>query len=304
MANKPTLVVLAAGVGSRYGGLKQIDSMGVNGATIVDYSVFDAIRAGFGKVVFIIRKSIETDFKAVFGGKFEHLIPTEYVFQEMDYFPEGVKVSNPERTKPWGTTHALWCARTAVHEPFAVLNADDFYGRHSFELAAEFLNTVSGKPGQYAMIGYRLDATLSDSGTVARGVCETNPAGLLTHIVEQPDIARQANGQIACRLDAESVFYQGNESVSMNFWCFTPDVFLLAEDKLRTFFAENGKEPKAECLLPTTVAQLIDEQKANVQVLQTTSNWIGVTYQEDKPLAAAAIRQLVEKGEYPAFLWR
>jgi UTP-glucose-1-phosphate uridylyltransferase len=301
---QPTLVVLAAGVGSRYGGLKQIDAMGVNGATIVDYTVFDAIRAGFGQVVFIIRKSIEADFKAVFGGKFEHLIQTEYVFQEMDYFPEGVQVNNPERTKPWGTTHALWCARKAVHEPFAVLNADDFYGRHSFELAAGFLNQAADKHGQYAMIGYRLDATLSDSGTVARGVCETNAAGQLTHIVEQTDIARQADGKIVCCLDTEPVYYLGNESVSMNFWCFTPDVFPLLEQKLKTFFAEKSNEPKAECLLPTTLAQLISEQKANVQVLQTTSNWIGVTYQEDKPLAAAAIRQLVERGDYPALLWQ
>lgn len=301
---KPTLLVLAAGVGSRYGGLKQIDSMGVNGATIVDYSVYDAIRAGFGKVVFIIRKSIEADFKAVFGGKFEHLIPTAYVFQEMDYFPEGTSVQNPERTKPWGTTHALWCARHEVKEPFAVLNADDFYGKQSFELAAQFLHAASQKNSQYAMIGYRLEATLSDSGTVARGVCRTNEAGLLTHIVEQPDLARQTDGSIACRLDSNPVIYAGNESVSMNFWCLTPDVFSKAEVRLEQFFQEKGSEPKSECLLPTTMSELINEGQATVQVLQTTSDWIGVTYQEDKLLASRKIRSLVDAGEYPAYLWR
>jgi UTP-glucose-1-phosphate uridylyltransferase len=301
---KPTLLVLAAGVGSRYGGLKQIDSMGVNGATIVDYSVYDAIRAGFGKVVFIIRKNIEADFKDVFGGKFEHLIPTEYVFQEMDFFPEGVEVSNPDRTKPWGTTHALWCARNEVKEPFVVLNADDHYGRQSFELAAGFLKKNHSEKGKYAMIGYRLDATLSDSGTVARGVCETNDDGFLTHIVEQPDIARQANGTIACRLESNPVVYAGNESVSMNFWCLTPDVFSLVETRLIEFFKEKGHEPKSECLLPTTISDLIQAGQASVEVLQTTSEWIGVTYQEDKMLASQKIKALVDKSEYPADLWK
>jgi len=300
---KPTLVVLAAGVGSRYGGLKQIDSIGLNGATIIDYSIFDAIRSGFGKVVFIIRNSIEAEFKEVFKGKFDHLIEVEYVFQELDFLPNDVRVHNPERTKPWGTTHALWCARDAVFTPFAVLNADDFYGKNSFELAGRFLNQISNNGDQYALIGYRLDSTLSSSGTVARGVCQVNTDNYLTDIVEQIDLARLNSGKIACRVDSDPVFYKGDEPVSMNFWCLSPEFFNLAESKLKHFFIEKGNELKSECLLPNTVKELIEEKKVRVKVLKSTSEWIGVTYLEDKKEATNKIKVHVESGEYPPQLW-
>jgi dTDP-glucose pyrophosphorylase len=298
---KPSLLILAAGVGSRYGGLKQIDSIGVNGATILEYSVYDALRAGFGKIVLLIRKNIEYDFKAVFGEKFKNL-PVVYAFQESEMLPAAFAHASISRQKPWGTAHAVWCARYAIQEPFTVINADDFYGASAFQVVANYLKNIDNQSNDYCMVGYYLKNTLSESGSVARGVCEADEQGYLTTVVERTDIQQTENG-IVCNLQAEPIYLTGNELVSMNFWGFTPTFFDYTEKLLNEFLKENLENPKSEFFIPLVVNYLIQNQMARVKVLSSTDEWIGVTYAADKESASRKIHQLVAEGKYPSKLF-
>lgn len=297
---KPTLLVMAAGMGSRYGGLKQIDPVGPGGETLMDYSVYDAMRAGFGKVVFVIRKDIETAFKETIGAKFESRIPVDYVFQELTKIPAGFHV--PEgRTKPWGTTQAVLVANETIHEPFAVINADDFYGAEGFRVLSEHLQ--SGSP-DYAMVGFVLRNTLSDFGSVARGVGRADVSGYLTRIQEMLKIER--DGDHAKNTDASGNVtpLTGDELVSMNMWGFTPGVFTQLADDFQQFLEKSGSDLKSECLVPTTINDLVAAGKAKVKVLRTNDAWFGVTYREDRPRVIDSIAALVQKGVYPSKLWQ
>ena len=267
---KPTLFVLAAGMGSRYGGLKQMDGLGPNGETIMDYSIYDAVRAGFGKVVFVIRHSFEEDFRSKIISKYENVIPVEVVFQELDYLPEGI-VLNPERVKPWGTNHAVLMGKDVIKEPFAVINADDFYGKESYQILADYLTKLNGQMNDYCMVGYRLGNTLSESGAVARGVCETNEEGYLTGVVERTHIER-IDGKIMFK-DEEGQFVDvaDNTPVSMNMWGFTPDYFKYSEDFFIQFLKENADNIKAEYFIPLMVNHLITKDQAKCRVLDTPS---------------------------------
>lgn len=300
---KPTLVVLAAGMGSRYGGLKQLDGVGPSGETIMDYSIYDAIRAGFGKVVFIIRSVFEEDFRTKILSKYEGRIPVEYVFQEMNKLPEGFTV--PEgREKPWGTNHATMMASEVVREPFAVINADDFYGRDSFAVLAEKLRQLDGQSGKYCMVGYRVGNTLSESGSVARGVCQVNDAKMLTGVVERTAIERNAEGKI-CFTDehGQEQTLEETTPVSMNMWGFTPDYFAFSERNFIDFLRANEGNLKAEFFIPLVVNQLIESGEASCEVLDTTSRWFGVTYAADRPEVVAKLQALAERGEYPSKLF-
>lgn len=299
---KPTLFVLAAGMGSRYGGLKQMDGLGPNGETIMDYSIYDAVRAGFGKVVFVIRHSFEEDFRGKIISKYENIIPVEVVFQELDYLPEGI-VLNPERVKPWGTNHAVLMGKDVIKEPFAVINADDFYGKESYKILADYLTKLNGQMNDYCMVGYRLGNTLSESGAVARGVCETNEEGYLTGVVERTHIER-VDGKIMFK-DEEGQFVEvaDNTPVSMNMWGFTPDYFKYSEDFFIQFLKENADNIKAEYFIPLMVNHLITKDQAKCRVLDTPSKWFGVTYAADRDGVVAKINALVEAGEYPAKLF-
>ena len=294
---KPTLFVLAAGMGSRYGGLKQIDGLGPNGETIMDYSVFDALRAGFGKIVFVIRKDFADDFKRVVLAKYEGKVPCEICFQAIENVPEGYTY-NPERTKPWGTNHAVLMGKDLIKEPFAVINADDFYGKESFEVLAKFLNEVAGKQNQYCMVGYRVCNTLSEYGSVSRGVCETDAAGNLTNVVERTSIERKENG-IFYTVDGVDYALPENAPVSMNMWGFTPEYFGYVEEAFKTFLKERGQELKSEFYIPTLVNDLIVAGKATCRVLDTTAKWFGVTYAEDRQMVVDKIAALTEAGVYP-----
>ncbi len=297
---KPTLLVLAAGMGSRYGGLKQLDPMGPNGEVVLDYSVFDAIRAGFGKVVFIIRRDFEEIFKEKVGSRFEGKIEVDYAFQSLDDLPEGFSV--PEgREKPWGTAHALRAARDVVKEPFAVVNADDFYGYDAFVQAAKFLTTSVDEPSMahYGMIGYPLKNTLSDHGDVNRGICSIKD-GLLDGVEEFVSIKADADGVVrGDNLAGERLPVDTNELVSMNFWMFTPSFIELTEAYFVDFLSKHGNEMKSECFIPTVVDALIHSDRADCKVLPTTSSWFGVTYPADKPMVVAGINQLITDGVYP-----
>lgn len=298
---KPTLVVLAAGMGSRYGGLKQIDPIGPAGEVVLDYSVFDAIRAGFGKVVFIIRRDIEADFKAAVASHFTGRIAVEYVYQELSQLPAGHRV--PEgRTKPWGTTHATLAAAGVVKEPFAVINADDFYGRKTFEVLARWLETKAGSTGLYSLVGFILANTLSEHGGVSRGVCEVNAAGQLADIEECHEIQAECAG-VKIRRAAGWAAGTGREHVSMNFWGFTPDVFDRLGRAFSSFLGNLADPLKSECLLPTTIGALVKAGEARVDVLESPEKWFGVTYPADKPSVKASVQALVARGEYPAALW-
>ena len=294
---KPTLFVLAAGMGSRYGGLKQIDGLGPNGETIMDYSVFDALRAGFGKIVFVIRKDFADDFKRVVLAKYEGKVPCEICFQAIENVPEGYTY-NPERTKPWGTNHAVLMGKDLIKEPFAVINADDFYGKESFEVLAKFLNEVAGKQNQYCMVGYRVCNTLSEYGSVSRGVCETDAEGNLTNVVERTSIERTENG-IFYTVDGVDYALPENAPVSMNMWGFTPEYFGYVEEAFKTFLKERGQELKSEFYIPTLVNDLIVAGKATCRVLDTTAKWFGVTYAEDRQMVVDKIAALTEAGVYP-----
>lgn len=302
--SKPTLLVLAAGMGSRYGGLKQIDPIGPNGEIIIDYSIYDAIRAGFGKVVFIIRKDIEKDFRECVGDRFKGIIDVDYVFQELDKLPEGFSV--PEgRTKPWGTGHAILMAKDVVKENFAVINADDFYGRSGFEAMGKFLSTAEDKNGvsDFAMVGYVLRNTLSDYGSVSRGVCQLDPQMHLIEVIERTAIEKRGNGAVVLDDPSNPIELTGDEYVSMNLWGFTPSYFEAVEKGFRAFLEKRGGELKSEYYIPLAVTEKLQEGSAQVTVLPTQDSWFGITYPEDKPWVVDSVRALVEKGEYPAKLF-
>lgn len=299
---KPTLFVLAAGMGSRYGGLKQLDGLGPNGETIMDYSIYDAIRAGFGKVVFVIRKDFEEDFRNIILKKYENHIPVEVVFQDLHSLPKGFTCP-PERTKPWGTNHAVLMGKDVIHEPFAVINADDFYGKDSFKVLAEALEKLSGKENEYCMVGYRVGNTLSESGTVARGVCQKDDNDYLTTVVERTAIER-VDGKVTFKDEkGKEVSIPDNTPVSMNMWGFTPDYFKHSEDFFADFLRENMSNLKSEYFIPYVVNQLIVNGTAKVKVLDTTSKWFGVTYAADRQGVVDKILELVKEGEYPEKLF-
>ena len=282
-------------MGSRYGGLKQLDAVGPNGETLLDYSVYDAIRAGFSRIVFLIRRNIEAEFREKVGARYAGKIDVGYAYQELDDLPAGYAPPQ-DRTKPWGTAHAVWCARAAISGPFAAINADDFYGAATFDSAAGFLRDVDthSRPAQFAMVAFRLGRTLSEHGTVARGICNVDSEGLLRGIEELTDIARQADARIA------SAGRQLDEDVpvSMNFWAFTPAVFPLLEKELLLFLRTNSDSEKAECYLPSAIASMVKENLAKVTVLETTSDWFGVTYREDRDRVVRSIASLVRDGAY------
>ena len=295
---KPTLVILAAGMGSRYGGLKQLDGLGPNGETIMDYSVFDAMRAGFGKVVFVIRKDFEDDFRRVVLSKYADHVPCEVCFQGIDNLPEGF-TRNPERTKPWGTNHAVLMAKDLIHEPFMVINADDFYGKESFEVMAKFLLDVNGEQGRYCMAGYRVGNTLSEHGTVSRGVCATDKMGFLTDVVERTAIESKNGHILFPDENGNEVEIPFDTPVSMNMWGFTPEYFEYTEAAFKAFLTEHGQELKTEFYIPTLVNDLIKAGKATCQVLDTPAKWFGVTYADDRQMVVDKIQALVDAGVYP-----
>jgi dTDP-glucose pyrophosphorylase len=295
----PSLLVLAAGMGSRYGGLKQIDPVGPSGETIMDYSIYDALRAGFGKIVFVLRKEIEAAFRQTIATRFEHRIAIDYVFQELDGLPPGFSVPDG-RTKPWGTTQAVLAATGAVREPFAVINADDFYGAESFRVLAAHLQSATT---DYAMIGFVLRNTLSDFGAVARGVCQVDEHGFLKSIVEMTNIAR--DGSQAKSTDSTGKVSQlsGDEIVSMNMWGFMPEVFAQLEQVFQEFLETHGSDLRAESYLPNAVNRLIDSGQARVCVVPTAGSWFGVTYRQDRERVVESIARLVQAGFYPERLW-
>ncbi|MBR4677931.1 MAG: NTP transferase domain-containing protein [Bacteroidales bacterium] len=296
---KPTLVVLAAGMGSRYGGLKQIDKLGPSGQAILQYSCFDAARAGFGKVVFVIRRDIERDFKEVIISKVSKSIPCEYCFQDKDDLPAGFSLP-ADREKPWGTAHAVLAARKNVTEPFAVINADDFYGKEAYQTIADYFKTLpKDSNNQYCMVGYPVKNTLSEYGTVSRGICNTDSQGNLTTVVERTKIIRE-NGKIVFIEDDQKTEIAENTPVSMNFWGFTPSFFKYLEDYFKVFLHENINKPKAEFLIPWVVDQLIKNKTAQTKVLTSDAQWFGVTYKEDRPAVVQKFQDLTDKGEYPA----
>jgi len=301
---KPTLLVLAAGMGSRYGSLKQIDPVGPSGETIIDYSIYDAIRAGFGKVVFIIRKSFEQDFKDIFVSKLQPHIQVEYVFQEIDKLPEGLTVST-ERTKPWGTAHAVLMAKDVIHEPFAVINGDDFYGSGAFQTMADFLNSLTpATQNLYSLVGYQVGNTMSDHGSVSRGVCIEDENELLVTVTERTNI-QYIDGRIAYQdADGSNVFLNPETLVSMNFWGFTPKYFEQTELMFTDFVKANSDSLKAEFFIPYAIDNLINSKTASVKVLRSDAKWFGVTYKEDKPLVIEKLNKLITAGIYPAKLWK
>jgi UTP-glucose-1-phosphate uridylyltransferase len=290
---------MAAGMGSRYGGLKQIDPVGPSGETLMDYSIFDAMRAGFGKLVFIIRKDIEEPFKQTIGARFDKRIPVEYAYQELDKLPSGFTV--PEgRTKPWGTTQAVLMAEDLIQEPFAVINADDFYGAESYRVLAEHLK--AGSP-DYSMVGFVLRKTLSDFGSVARGVCRVSPDGHLERIEEMTSIERDGDGAKNTAPDGAETKLTGDEAVSMNYWGFTPAIFPQLRQVFHRFLEKSGQEMKTESYVPMAVGELVNAGEARVKVLHSADPWFGVTYREDRPRVIDSIRALVDDGVYPQALW-
>ena len=298
---KPTLFLLAAGMGSRYGGLKQLDKLGPHGETIMDYSIYDAINAGFGKLVFVIRKDFEEDFRNIVLSKYEGHIPCELVFQALDALPEGFTCP-AERTKPWGTNHAVMMGKDVIKEPFAVLNCDDFYDRDAFQVMGKWLSELpEGSTGKYARVGFRVGNTLSESGTVSRGVCENDENHHLTSVVERTKIQR-FDGVVKYLDDDDNwVAIPDTTPVSMNFWGFTPDYFAHSEEYFKTFLSDpkNMENLKSEFFIPLMVDKLIKDGTATCEVLDTTSKWFGVTYPEDRPEVVAKFQKLADDGVYP-----
>jgi Nucleotidyl transferase len=291
---KPTLLVLAAGMGSRYGGLKQIDPVGAHGETIIDYSIYDAMRASFGKIVFVIRRDIEEPFKKIVGARFEKKIPVEYVFQELTQLPPGFSVP-PTRTKPWGTGQAILLAADVIREPFAAINADDFYGANSFRALAEHLCSSA----DFAMVGFTLRNTLSEFGSVARGVCQTTADGFLEGVTELTKIEREGAGAKAVSADGNVLPMTGDETVSMNMWGFTPALFAPLRERFIEFLKRHGAEEKSEFYIPAAVNEIVRAGSAQVKVLRSPDAWFGVTYREDRPFVVEGIRRLVARGDYP-----
>lgn len=301
---QPTLLILAAGMGSRYGSLKQIDKLGPGGETIIDYSVFDAMQAGFGKAVFVIRKSIEKDFIDVFADRFLKKIPYEIVFQELDLLPEGFACPE-DRTKPWGTAHALWVCRNVVKEPFVVINADDFYGKQAYQVLADHLRqNPEHESNNFAMCGYKLHNTLSEHGNVTRGICKINQEGYLESVDEQFNIGRDETGMIVSYKDEENLVLLPDETVSMNIWAFNQSIFQLIEEYFVRFLEKQIHLPKSELVTPQLVDQIIKDGRGKIKVLHSASKWFGVTYANDKPLVMQTLKELTNSGEYPKKLWQ
>lgn len=301
---KPTLLVLAAGMGSRYGALKQMDGVGPNREAIIDYSIYDAIRAGFGKVVFVIRESFAAEFREVFSAeRFGGRIEVEFVYQELGNLPEGFTV--PEgREKPWGTNHALMMAAPVIHEPFAVINADDFYGADAYRVIGDYLSKLGESENDYCMVAYELSKTLSENGTVSRGVCTVSPEGLLKSMVERTQIERIADGRIVYHDGGADEELAEDTPVSMNLFGFTPDYFAHAEEYFRTFLQEHGRELKSECYMPSVVNKLIHEGTSTLRVLRSSAQWFGVTYKADREPLVRRIHDLIASGAYPENLWK
>ncbi len=298
-----SLVILAAGMGSRYGGLKQIDPVGPTGETILDYSIYDALRAGFSRVVFVIRRDIESAFREAVGRRFEERVDVDYAFQELDLVPPGFTVP-AGREKPWGTAHAVLAAASAVTTPFAVINADDFYGAESYAVLADFLDRAGDNDrAHYALVGFKLRHTLSEHGHVARGICTCDDELYLKAVTERTKIVKR--GDAAIHVDDEGIEHplSGDEWVSMNMWGFTPSYFRHAQEQFADFLNARGHEAKSELYIPYVVDQLIARGQADVRILPSTSPWFGVTYREDKPTVVSHIRKLVDAGRYPAPLW-
>ena len=290
-----TLLVMAAGMGSRYGGLKQLDAVGTNGETIIDFSVYDAIRAGYNKVVFIIRKDFEKQFKQKISNKYKNKIDVEIVYQDLNDLPRSFRCPN-ERSKPWGTGHAILAARNAISEPFVAINGDDFYGKESFEVISNYYSSVNSG---FVMAAFQLDKTLSENGSVSRGICEQNSSELVT-VVETHDIKKNSVGIIECNRD---ISLSGNELVSMNMWGFTPTLFDHLEKMFNDFLAGNISDLKSEFLIPSVINDLIEKNIEKVKVLKTQSTWFGVTYVEDKAFVQSQIKELIQSGEYPVSLF-
>jgi UTP-glucose-1-phosphate uridylyltransferase len=301
---KPAILILAAGIGSRYGSLKQLDRIGPSGETIIDYSIYDAIRAGFGKVVFVIKENIAKEFNEFFVEKLKGKIEVETVFQEINKIPEGIQVS-AERQKPWGTGHAVLMASDSIHEPFAVINADDFYGRGSYQALADFYRSWTPETGNtYCMVGYEVGKTLSEHGSVSRGVCKADENDFLVEVTERTKIERNPNGIAYLDETDKPVYLDDRTIVSMNFWGFTPSFF----DRLRSGFLEfiktNASSPKAEFYIPGVVNDLLLKKEASVRILPCSDQWFGMTYREDREMVVSRIGELVKAGIYPANLWK
>ena len=301
---KPTLLILAAGIGSRYGGMKQIDQVGPSGEAIIDYSLYDAIKAGFGKIVFVIRKEIENDIREFLKHKLTGKIKMEFVHQELDMIPEGFTCP-PDRIKPWGTAHAVWVASKAIKEPFVAVNADDFYGRGSYLKMAEYLISNSRVNNtNFCMIGYQIQHTLSDFGSVSRGICEADENSNLKAVVERTEIFRKDERIVYRDENAKEIELSAETLVSMNIWGFTPSIFTHIEKQLSEFIRNNISNIKAEIYIPKIVNDIIRNGIGNVKILPATDKWFGVTYKEDKPLAVQNISKLIEAGIYPDNLWK
>jgi dTDP-glucose pyrophosphorylase len=298
---KPTILVLAAGMGSRYGGNKQLDEVGPSGETIIDYSIYDAIRAGFGKIVFVIRRDIEDQVKERFVNRLKGKIEVDYVFQEITNLPEGVKV-HPERSKPWGTSHAILVTKDKIKEPFGVINADDYYGVESFRILHDFL-TMDKDPNAYCIVGYKLGNTLSEHGHVNRGVCKVDEKGLLVNIVETRQIEKTPDGAKAPGPDGGTLKFTGNEIVSMNLWGFKPSCYTFLEKEFREFINKHGMDLKSELDIPTSVDKFVKKGEITIKILMSNDRWFGVTYREDKPYVVASIRDMINKGIYPESIY-
>ncbi len=298
---KPTLFILAAGMGSRYGGLKQLDGLGPSGETIMDYSVYDALRAGFGKIVFVIRHDFEQEFRDKIISKYEGHVPVEVVFQDINTLPEGFS-PNPERSKPWGTNHAVLMGKEAIREPFGVINADDYYGADSFRILGDFLRSVKDRKNSYCMIGFNIENTLSENGGVSRGLCEVDSDGFLSGVKECHGIERK-EGRLIQVEEGENVPFPENASVSMNMWGFTPDYFDYSEKAFVEFLKEHGNDLKTEFYIPSGVNDLINNGTVTLKVEQTPNRWFGVTYAADREATVAQFKKLVEEGLYPTPLF-
>jgi len=300
---RPTLVILAAGIGSRYGSLKQIDPVGPSGEAIMDYSIFDAIRAGFGRVVFVIRRNLEGEFREIFGRKLKKRAAFDFAFQELYDLPQGITVP-AGRVKPWGTGHAVLAAKDKIREPFVVINADDFYGHSAYRILGQELTAgTTSRFGPNCMVGYRLGQTLSEYGTVSRGICNIDDRSYLTGIVEKTRIERTGSGIIGYEEDGTTTAYSGEEAVSMNIWGFTPDILGPVEKMFGEFISENASSLKAEFYIPSVVNELVKNSRARMKVLDTPDRWFGITYKEDKTTAISNISNLIRQGLYPEKLW-
>ncbi len=299
---KPTLLILAAGMGSRYGGLKQIDPVGPSGEVIIDYSIHDAIKAGFGKLVFIIREKFADDFKKQVGSKYDSMIETDYAFQELDRELGDYNLP-PQREKPWGTGHAILVARDVVKEPFAVINADDYYGANSFKSMAKFLTDKNAGENDYSMVGYTLRNTLSEHGHVSRGVCQCTNDMILKKVVERTQIEKAGNAARFTDEDGSTIDLTGDEIVSMNLWGLRPSVFEHLASQFADFLKASGKELKSELYIPSVIDKLVNDGISTVKVLHTDDSWFGVTYPEDKDYVIAGFKQLISNGVYPENLW-